>query len=51
MITGPTVQTTSTAVLWLVLDGFGFALARNLITHQISKARTSNVIGMINQSV
>ena len=27
-ITGPTVQTTSTSVLWLVRDGVGLRLAR-----------------------
>jgi hypothetical protein len=50
-ITGPTVQITSISVLWLVRDGAGLTLSRNLMMHQASKASTSKVIGTMNQSV
>ena len=49
--TGPTVQMTSISVLWLVRDGVGLALARNLKMHQASSASTKSVIGTMNQSV
>ncbi|MCY1244776.1 hypothetical protein D9M72_578730 [compost metagenome] len=50
-MTGPTVQTTSMAVLWLVLEGTGLALSRNLTTTMISRRRTKRVIGMMNHRV
>ena len=51
MTTGPTVQMTSISVLWLVRDGVGLTLARNLMMHQASSASTSSVIGTMNHSV
>ncbi|MNL81570.1 hypothetical protein D3C87_2087280 [compost metagenome] len=51
MMTGPTVQTTSIAVLWLVLEGTGLTLSRNLTTTTISSRRTNRVIGMMNHRV
>lgn len=50
-MTGPSVQTTSIAVLWLVLDGTGFAPSRNFTTTTMSRARTNRVIGTMNHSV
>ncbi len=48
----PTVQTTSIAVLWLVLDGTGLALSAELDDARGSRRiRTKMVIGTMNHSV
>lgn len=38
-------------VLWLVRDGTGFLLARNLTMTMMRRARTNKVIGTMNHSV
>ena len=47
MMTGTTVHSTSSKVLWVVRDGVGFARALNLIMMTMSSASTNSVIAPI----